>query len=74
MNVKNNYYITSKPDYKLDKNQKVKIHNEHNNFEKRRTLINKNEYKVKNRNGNIYELINTNTNEKIYKPRYEIIK
>ena len=71
---KYNYYITSKPDYKLDKNQKVKIHNEHNNFEKRRTLINKNEYKVKNRNGNIYELINTNTNEKIYKPRYEIIK
>ena len=71
---KYNYYITTKPDYKLNKNEDVRILNDNSIFEKRRTKLNKDIFKVNNQIGNIYELINTQTNEKVYKPRYKIDK
>ena len=39
---------------------------------KKRTILDKDDYKVIKQEGNIYMLKNVRTGEKIYKPRFEI--
>ena len=60
------------PDYELNKDDVVRVYNSKNALQKRRTLLNKDLFKVKGVKGNIFELENTNTKQKLYKPRFEI--
>ena len=53
---KYNYYIQSKEDYDIEVGNQVRIVNENNPLEKKRTILNKNPHTVSNRIGNIYEL------------------
>ena len=69
---KYNYFISHKPGFELHQNQNVKVYNDPSAFEKTRTILNENVFKVNDKKGNIYELINTNTNNKVHKPRYKI--
>ena len=58
----------------LNKNDIVQVSNDYGTFEKKRTILNPDKFKVVGQNGNIYELMNLNTEETIYKPRYQIKK
>jgi len=70
--IKYNYLIKSKPDYKINNNEVVKVVNDNSKLQKKRTIINKDDYKIKNQIGNIFEVKNTRTNETTFKPRYFI--
>ena len=71
--IKYNYYIKLKPDYKIINEEEVKIYNDVSKLNKRRTKLSKDNYKVINKNGNIYELQNAN-DEIIFKTRLQIKK
>ena len=70
--MKYNFYIITQPDYKLNKDDIVKVVNNTNKLGKKRTILDKDDYKVIKQEGNIYMLKNVRTVEKIYKPRFEI--
>ena len=70
--MKHNFNIISSRDYKLDMDDKVKITSEKSKLGKKRSILDKDLYKVSGMKGNIYELTNTKTNKKVYKPRFEI--
>jgi hypothetical protein len=76
--MKYNFNIVTQPGFKLKQNDIVKIKNDDNIFSSgpnklnKRSVINKDDYIINNQYGNIYELINTRTNERVFKPRYEI--
>jgi hypothetical protein len=70
--MKYNFYISSQPDYKLNKDDVVKVVSTVNKLGKKRTILDKDDYKVIKQEGNIYMLKNVRTGEKIYKPRFEI--
>lgn len=70
--MKHNFNVVSNPDYKLKQNDTVKITSEKSKLGKKRTIIDKDLYKINKQEGNIYELINTKTGTKVYKPRFEI--
>ena len=71
--IKYNYYIKLKPDYKINNDEEVKIYNDVSKLDKRRTNLSKDNYKVINKNGNIYKLQNAD-DEIIFKPRFQIKK
>ena len=70
--VKYNYYIKSKPDYKPNNENDIKIHVNQEALKKRRAKLSKDNYKIVNEVGNIFQLENMRTNEKIFKPRHQI--
>ena len=70
--MKYNYSIMTKPDYHIDKDDIVKITSEKDKLGKKRSILDKDYYKLVNKNGNIYELLGTTTNKKAFKPRFEI--
>ena len=76
--MKYNFNIVTQPGFKLNQNDIVKIKNDDNIFSSgpnklnKRSIINKDDYIINNQYGNIYELINTRTNKRVFKPRYEI--
>ena len=70
--IKYNYYIKQKSDYEIDKNDVVKITSDNDKLKKKRTILDKDDYKVINYNGNIFKLQNTRTNENIFRPRYAL--
>ena len=70
--IKYNFYISTQPDYELNKNDIVKVVSTVNKLGKKRTILDKDDYKIIKQTGNIYELKNVRTGEKIYKPRFEI--
>lgn len=70
--IKYNYCIKSKPDYKINNNEIVKVVNEDSKLQKKRTILNKDDYKITNQKGNIFEVKNIRTNETTFKPRYFI--
>ena len=72
--IKYNLFITSQNNYKLNKNDNVKVVNINDKMKKKRTILNKDDYKVIDKVGNIYKLKNTTTNNVIFKPRFEIKK
>ena len=72
--IKYNLFITSQNNYKLNKNDNVKVVNINDKMKKKRTILNKDNYKVIDKVGNIYKLKNTTTNNVLFKPRFEIKK
>ena len=72
--LKYNFSIVSNPDYKLNISDVVKVTSEKNKLGKKRTILNKDDYKVIEQQGNIFKLKNVRTNEITYKPRFEILK
>ena len=70
--VKYNFFISSQNDFELNKNDIVKIVSNEGKLGKRRAILDKDDYKVVDKVGNVYELKNVRTGEKIYKPRFEI--
>ena len=71
--IKYNYYIKQKPDFKLNNNEVVKVVNNNEKLKKKRTILNKDDFKIIKQRGNIFELQNVNNeNIKTYKPRYQI--
>ena len=70
--IKYNFYISTQPDYELNKNDIVKVVSTVGKLGKKRTILDKDDYKIIKQSGNIYELKNVRTGEKIYKPRFEI--
>ena len=70
--IKYNYYIKSKPDYKIDDKEDIKVVNDNSKLQKKRTILSKDNYKITNKFGNIFEVKNTRTNESLFKPRYQI--
>ena len=72
--LKYNYDIVSNSDYKLNKNDVVRITSEKNKLGKKRTILDKDDYKVIGQEGNIYKLKNVRTNKTTFKPRFEIAK
>ena len=70
--VKYNFFISSQNDFELNKNDIVKVVSEIDKLGKRRAILDKDDYYVVNKIGNVYELMNTRTNKTIYKPRFEI--
>ena len=71
--MKHNFYVISKPDFKLNQNDIVRITSEKNKLGKKRSILDKDLFKITNQKGNIYELSNIKTNDKVYRPRFEII-
>ncbi len=71
--MKHNFYVISKPDYKLNQNDIVRITSEKNKLGKKRTILDKDLFEITNQKGNIYELKNTKTTAKVYRPRFEIL-
>ena len=71
--MKHNFYVISKPDYKLNQNDIVRITREKNKLGKKRSILDKDLFKITKQEGNIYELKNIKTNDKVYRPRFEII-
>ena len=65
---KHNYYVQSKEDYDIEVGSNVRIVNENNPFEKKRTTLNENPHIVTKRIGNIYELMHGDSTT--YRPRY----
>ena len=72
--IKYNFVILSNPEYNLNNNNEIKIYNDNTKLQKRRTKLSKDNYKVVNKVGYIYELENERTKERIFKPRYQIIQ
>jgi hypothetical protein len=70
--IKYNFYISTQPDYELNKNDIVKVVSTVGKLGKKRTILDKDDYKIIKQSGNIYELKNVRTGAKIYKPRFEI--
>ena len=84
--IKYNFDIINKPDYKpqsgpdslgefkLNIGDVVQVTNENSTFGKKRTILNPDKFKVIGQKGNIYELENLRSFERIYKPRFQIKK
>jgi len=70
--MKYNYNIVSKPEFELNENEVVRITSEKNKLGKKRTILDKNDYKVFKQHGNIYELKSTSSDKSVFRPRYEI--
>ena len=70
--IKYNFMIMSNPDYAIDNNNDIKIYNNGSKLEKKRSKLSKDNYTLIKNIGNIYELENERTKEKVYKPRYQI--
>ena len=70
--IKYNFYISTQPDYELNKNDIVKVVSTVGKLGKKRTILDKDDYKIIKQSGNIYELKNVRTGDIIYKPRFEI--
>ena len=70
--IKYNFFITSQNNFELNKNDNIKVINNVSKLEKKRTILDKDDYKIINKVCNIYELKNNRTGENIYKPRFEI--
>ena len=62
--IKYNFYISTQPDYELNKNDIVKVVSTVNKLGKKRTILDKDDYKIIKQTGNIYELKNVRTGEK----------
>ena len=60
------------PPYSKSVNDVVKVESTVGKLGKKRTILDKDDYKIIKQIGNIYELKNVRTGEKIYKPRFEI--
>ena len=59
----------------INNNEEVKIYNDVSKLDKWRTNLLKDNYKVINKNGNVYKLQNAkNIDEIIFKPRFQIKK
>ena len=69
---KYNFYIKSKPDYEIKEGETVKVVNDYLPFEKKRTILSKDNHKVIKQTGNVYEVENLKTNKTTIKPRYKI--
>jgi hypothetical protein len=70
--IKYNFAITSQPGFKLNVGDEVQISNVYNPLEKNRTILDKDKYKVKAIEGNLYKLSNTRTGKSIYRSRFQI--
>ena len=70
--IKYNFGITSQPGFKLNVGDEVQISNVYNPLEKNRTILDKDKYKVKAIEGNLYKLSNTRTGKSIYRSRFQI--
>jgi len=70
--IKHNLFTSSQSDFELAPNATVKVVSDEGPFAKKRSILSKDSFKVINKDGNVYELTNTKTGHKVFKPRFEI--
>ena len=67
-----NFNIMNQPGYNLKEGLKVKVYNNRSSMAKRRSEIEPGDWKVNQRIGSLFELIDENTGETELKSRYQI--